>query len=452
MYPAAKVFADDISLHTVDTPALVYRTFRIDDCGGIVNRKLDRGETADLILGLRNAGGAVGATMGTLISRGSFIEILDDAGSFGPVGAGETTASNADWFRVRVAGDAPVEVPLYCELILNGSGYNDTLTIPLIVGDSMNLPVGPDGYGYRIYDWTDSCYTSLPVYDWVELRGRGERLTLGDDETRCLELPVEFGHWRYYGNEYRYLSVCANGWIAADTTSRCDFTNVELPYSGAPPNIVAFLWDDLAPSRYGSIWFYYDTANHRFVVEFDSISYFGMAECWEKVQVHVYDTAIAGPNRDNPIAIHFQTINDFRLVTVGMQNHNGSAGLTYLWDGRYPRTAAPLVSQRSLWIEGEVPSGEKEVLTRVKMGGSVQVVPNPFRNTVRVIVPSGLEAEATVYRADGRLVKRLWSAQFPGAVFVWDGRDENNRKVAPGLYFVRMEKGGEGFKKIVLIP
>lgn len=117
----------------------------------------------------------------------------------------------------------------------------------------MNLPVGSDNYGYMIYDWTDYCYNQLPQFQWKEVKGIGQRVIIGDDEIVWFELPSSFGFWRYYGTPYHFISICCNGWVAADTTRLCDFTNVQLPYTGAPFNIVAFLWDDLAPTRYGNI-------------------------------------------------------------------------------------------------------------------------------------------------------------------------------------------------------
>ncbi len=420
----------------------------------MVNAKLDPGETADLMLVLRNAGSAVGPTIGRLLSRTPSLEIIDQSGEFGAAGPGETTSSNPDHFRVRAKQDAPIEAPLYCDLILTGTGYNDTILVPIIVGDSMNLPLGPDGYGYLIYDWTDSCYTQRPEYDWFELRGLGERLIIGDDETRSLELPEGFGVWRYYGIPYRHISICANGWIAADTTSRCDFTNVELPYRNAPPNIVAFLWDDLAPSRYGNIWYYYDTTNHRFIVEFDSISYFGMQDKWEKVQVQIYDTSQLVSGGDNPIVVHFKTVNDFRSVTVGMQNREGSAGLTYLCNERYSRTAAPLVPLHSLRIQAGEPTGNEESVNRKMSKPSFTVVPNPFKNQVRIIFEpeSNDEMKVAVYRADGSLIKRLGSNP-QDRIWIWDGRDQYGVTVQSGIYFIRAEKQGRiATEKVVRLP
>jgi hypothetical protein len=431
VYPAAKVFADDISLHTIESPSLTYRSFRVDDASGIPNLKLDPGEAADLTLVLRNAGAAAPAVTATLVSRSPFLTVLDAAGAFGPCGQGDTTASSADRFRVEASSSAPVEVPQYCDLFLSGAGYADTLRIPVIVGDSMNLPAGPDAYGYRIYDWTDSCYERRPDYDWLELRGMGTPLTIGDDETRSVSLPPGFGPWRYYGETFDSISICSNGWVAPGMTDRCDFVNVELPYSGSPPNIVAFVWDDLAPSLGGNIWYYHDATGHRFVVEFDSICYFGVPGEWEMVQLQLYDTTVATPTGDNSIDVQFKTVNDFRAATVGLQNRDGTAGLTHVWNENYPRVAAPLRPSRALRFEASELTGLADRCDPSPVF-PVHVWPNPFRRSTRLVLAGG--RVLAIRDVSGRAVRSLESSQRSGC-WEWDGRDNAGRRVAPGTYF-----------------
>jgi len=422
----------------------------------VVNSKLDPGEEANLVLVLNNVGSAVGATTAQLISRSPFLDVVDGTGAFGPAGAGETTASSSDWFRVRAHEDAPIELPAYCDLIVTGSGYDDTILIPVIVGDSMNLPAGPDLYGYRIYDWTDSCYHRRPDYDWFELRGVGTPVVLGDDAVLSIDLPPEFGPWRYYGRSYNKLSICSNGWLAADTTSRCDFTNVQLPYSGAPPNIVAFMWDDLYPPGYGNIWYYHDARQHRFIVEFDSVPYFAPRELWEKVQVQIYDTTVATPTGDNSIVVQFQTANSYTSATVGLQNQDGTAGLTHCWDDWYPRVACPLIPLRALRLETIERVGVSEQPARPTASGlGLTVAPNPFRTGTNIrLSPEvcGLKPRVMVFATDGRLVRKL-PQRDGAALFYWDGCDRAGRRLNAGLYFVRAELGSRGqVQKLVLQP
>ncbi|MEO0079279.1 MAG: hypothetical protein ABIK44_01190 [candidate division WOR-3 bacterium] len=422
----------------------------------MANGKLDPGEEADLILVLQNVGSGVGPTEATLVSHEPSLVVIDGSGAFGPAGAGETTASISDRFRVRAQPDAPIELPAWCDLIVTGSGYHDTIPIPVIVGDSMNLPAGPDGYGYRIYDWTDSCYSARPEYDWFEIRGIGTPVFLGDDAVTSIGLPTGFGPWRYYGQSYERLSICSNGWIAADTTSRCDFTNVELPYAGAPPNIVAFMWDDLYPPGYGNIWFFHDSAHHRFIIEFDSVPYFSPREAWEKVQVQLYDTTVVTPTGDNSILIQFQTANHYQSATVGLQNRDGSSGLTHVWNDVYPRVSAPLTARRALRFETVANVGVADSSDfGAGSGPRLEVAPNPFRSRTNIrFGPASDRAKfrVAVYSADGRLVRQLVPEAGSGC-FVWDGCDELGQPAGAGLFFVRAEAGTRRLvQKLVRLP
>ena len=405
---------------------------------------------------LRNAGSAVGATTGLLVSRSPYLEVLDGTGAFAAAGENETTASTANRFRVRALATAPVEEPAYCELLLSGSGYDDTLRIPIVVGDSMNLPSGPDAYGYRIYDYTDSCFSSRPDYDWVELRGVGTNLALGDDQTVVLPLPEAFGTWRYYGQDYTRFSVCSNGFIAADSTDRCDFRDVILPYTGAPPNIVAFLWDNLDPTQGGAVWYWYDTAGHRLIVEYDSVPYLAVSGEWERAEVMLYDRTVPTPTGDNAIVAQYRDLNYSQGLSAGLQNKDGTVGLCYTYNDWYPRVSAPLKAGTALRFETVQMSGSEEPpASGPPTARILSVGPNPCRGRafIRLQPAPGNSDEVRIFSADGRLVRAL-ASQSPFAnrhspiALVWDGRDQSGLSVGPGLYFVQ---AGEAVQKLALV-
>ncbi|MEO0023263.1 MAG: hypothetical protein ABIJ93_05340 [candidate division WOR-3 bacterium] len=428
-----------------------YSSFIVNDSGAIFNRKLDRGETVDLILLLRNAGSRVGSFCGQLQTDDPYIDIIDNIGTFDSAGPGETTLSRWDWFRIRARSDVPVETKLRCELVISGSQYQDTIEIPLIAGDSMNLPVGPDNYGYMVYDWTDSCYEQIPRFQWKEVRGIGQRVVIGDDETAWFELPSSFGFWRYYSIPYRFISICSNGWIAADTTRRCDFTNVQLPYTGAPPNIVAFLWDDLAPTRYGYIWYYFDTTQSRIIVEFDSIPYFGSPDKWETVQIQIYDTSYLGANHNNPIGLFFRTVNDYTSVTVGLQNQDGTSGLTYYWNGNYPRTAATLSPLHALWVQSDVCISVEESCSRSSaFTSSGTSIVSRKRGVHLGDLPNGVRS-VEIFGLDGRQVWRSIVPFFSRREIFWDGTDLNYHKVESGVYYLLVRSSNGVFRRKLIL-
>ena len=416
-----------------------------------MNGKLDRGEAADVTLVLRNAGSAAPAVEARLVSRSPLLTVIDPDGAFPAAGEADSTRSSVDRFRLEAAPGAPIEEALLCDLLVSGSGYVDTIEVPIIVGDSMNLPGGPDGYGYVVYDRTDSCYARRPDYDWFELLGIGTGLPLGGDETVTVPLPDGFGAWRFYGQDYDSISICSNGWVCPGTSDRVDFVNVRLPYPNSPPRIIAAVWDDLDPTAGGHVLYYHDSTRHRFIVEYDSVSYFGHTEDWERVQFHVYDRSVATPTGDNSMSIHFKTANDFVTATVGLQNGDGSTGLCYYCNEWYPRTSAPLAAQTAVRIETFEP-------TAVAEGGPAApacrllVRPSVSSGPVRVTRAPGQwgPAEARVYASDGRVVRRLGPPEGP-AGWTWDGRDDAGAVAGPGTYFIRAATASGGdVAKVVL--
>lgn len=73
--------------------------------------------------------------------------------------------------------------------------------------------------------------------------------------------------------------------------------------------------------------------------------------------------------------------------------------------------------------------------------------PNPFRSTTTIALdgPVGERAALTIRDVSGRLVKRhaIGTTSSRRTTFLWDGRDEQGREVAGGIYFVRSEIGGQ---------
>lgn len=83
-------------------------------------------------------------------------------------------------------------------------------------------------------------------------------------------------------------------------------------------------------------------------------------------------------------------------------------------------------------------------------------VPNPFnpRTTFAFDLPREADVEVAMYDARGRRVKTLASGLRTAGTHrvVWDGTDDQGRSVSSGVYFVRMEGGGQRFvRKAVLL-
>ena len=114
--------------------------------------------------------------------------------------------------------------------------YNRNEIFNVQIGEvSVIDPLGPDEYGYNIYDSGDDGYDLAPVYDWIEidpsLGGNGIDLSLsnsgngnwsGIGPIAHVDLPFPF---KFYGVDYDEITVCTNGWIAFGYTDMESFRN-----------------------------------------------------------------------------------------------------------------------------------------------------------------------------------------------------------------------------------
>jgi hypothetical protein len=449
----AKVFADDISLCTVDEPLIAYRRFAIFNSTANGNGKLDRNETASCVLTLRCNAGSVTNLCGTLRSLDPNLEVLQGSASFGGLNTGDTALNLTSRFRLHALLGAPIEFPLWCQLSLSGDGgFSDTVRVPIIVGDSVTEPLGPDAYGYSAYDDGDIWYAEHPSYQWQEISNLGTKLSLGDDDTRTIDLPPEFGPIYYYGRRTTKLSVCSNGWVAPDTSTRLDFNNIHLPDSLAPQRIIAVLWDNFDPTAYGWIGYYHDVANHRFIVEWDSVPYFPQHLQWEKFEIAFYDTTLSGPSKDNVFVMQYATANNIGSVTCGIQNNEGTSGLTYLQNTAYPRQAAAIVPGRAVKYRAAPTSGIGEMsndecrMTNV----ALRCRPNPMhgRAELSLDLPQGGLVQVGVYDVAGRLTATLVSGNLTAGrhELHWDAT-----AMREGVYFCRVSSAaGKAVTKLVV--
>ncbi|MDP6670111.1 MAG: FlgD immunoglobulin-like domain containing protein, partial [Candidatus Krumholzibacteria bacterium] len=88
--------------------------------------------------------------------------------------------------------------------------------------------------------------------------------------------------------------------------------------------------------------------------------------------------------------------------------------------------------------------------------GIAGVYPNPFnpKTTVRFTLKESAEAELAVYDIRGARVRQLQGGMLEaGSHHVeWDGKDSSGATVASGIYFIRLDAGGESYsRKAVLL-
>jgi hypothetical protein len=111
-------------------------------------------------------------------------------------------------------------------------------------------------------------------------------------------------------------------------------------------------------------------------------------------------------------------------------------------------------SDPSLPDSASVVTGVQDGVSRLELR---HASPNPFnpRTVITYVLPEGAPTELSIYDASGKLVRVFVSEhdESAGVRHVpWDGRDDEGRKLASGVYFCRLEVGGEVLtKRMVLL-
>jgi hypothetical protein len=342
---------------------------------GNANNRLDPGETSQLVISLKNMGQLGGiALSGILTSSDTSIVIVDGTADFGDIGIDAIGSNTASPFIIQAGRNVYRGHNSNFNLeLVSSNGSIARVPLSLVIGAvNSSDPVGPDSYGYYLYDNTDVNYTACPAYNWVEISpyagGSGTRVAFSfgtDDDSKVINsLPFNI---RYYGETYSYLMVSINGFVAFDTT-RYDgthhwapFDNNQIPEPSAPDGLIAPFWDDLEYTGNNGVFQYADTVNHRFILEWKSCTHTeAPGNHPETFEMIINDPAYySTPTGDCEMVFQYQTVyNDDNdtynnvkpglYATVGMQDPDNFEGLEYTFDNVYHPAAARLVAGRAI--------------------------------------------------------------------------------------------------------
>jgi hypothetical protein len=174
---------------------------------------------------------------------------------------------------------------------------------------------GEDIFGYK---WKDSDEPDGPAYNWVDITGVGTNMGFTGIDQTISNTTLGFD-FNFYGNTFNSVNVCSNGWVSFTSTATT-YTNVTIPNSAEPNNMIAPYWDDLDPSSSpsGAIWYYRDTANSRFIVSYVNIENYSSTTT-NTFQILIYESG--------KIVFQYNTMNGSKTsCTVGIENATGSVG------------------------------------------------------------------------------------------------------------------------------
>jgi hypothetical protein len=340
-----------------------------------------------------------------LQSLSPFIQVIDGVTTYAPVEV-DDIVENEGSFNVRADENTIPGLNAEFMLILEGDpGVVDTVYFSVPVGEpAEGDPLGPDKYGYIALDNgdEDTEWADAPEYSWLDINHyngeiRGDLLELGShdefDLSVLVDLPFDF---TYYGENYRQITVCSNGWIAmGDQTELVNQQNWVMPGFDGAFGMIAVFWDRLyMETRSDGVFTYYDEANGRFCIMWETGVHID-----DEWQPNIFEAMLldpaqhATPTGDGQILMQYNIVNNNQdeweanaSCTVGISSPEGLDGLTYTYWGDYPAQCAPLEGRRAIlwttvlyeWEVGSISGNVTRYIDSTAVAGATVRTSNGF--------------------------------------------------------------------------
>ena len=354
----------------------------------------------------------------------------------------------------------------------------------------VDTTVGPDSAGYTAID-SDS--PGGPVFQWFDVSAIGNQVTdwtrgggTADDGYTVVPLPWSFP---FYGSNYDSLKIVTNGWLGFQTLStNREYSNSAIP-STTEPNLAFYpFWDDQDLSASGTVHYYNDTTNQRFVVQWSNVPHFSTGG------PYTYQVQIS---RNGDILFQYLTMaNLLNSATVGIENGGGTVAVQLVYNANYVHNNMAIRISRGLsWVEESpsngsiLPGGNQPVtvtfnttgltagvyrgnlvvqsndaprnprlvpiklsviITGVDGSGSeardfalMQNYPNPFNPTTLISysIPAQSTVRLKVFNMLGQEVATLVDESQPEGMYrvTWNGQGGKGQAVSSGVYFYTLE-------------
>ena len=337
------------------------------------NFELNPGEVGNLSIHLTNVGSIPLNNVNIeILPSGSLIDVIQSYGEYGSISAGLTgQSSSMNPISLFINGNTINGSSLAINARLTSSdGYDQTMVFNIQIGNvTVTDPLGPDNYGYYIYDSGDLGYSLAPIYEWIEIDndfgGDGINLNLSDsgngnnvsNNNAIVDLPFDF---TFYGVTYDEITVCTNGWISFGESSLESFRNYPVPGAGGPSPMLAAFWDDLKTSNGGEVYKY--IGDNYVIIEWSEMRTYNNNSS-ETFQIILYDDTSLTPTGDNEILIQYKDFNNTSngdlsgwgnthggYATIGTENHLSTIGLQYTFNNEYPTAAMTLSDNKAIFI------------------------------------------------------------------------------------------------------
>ena len=171
------------------------------------------------------------------------------------------------------------------------------------------------------------------TYEWMDIRLIGTNTGITQDDQTVGPFNLGFNFPFYDMMMYNQVWICSNGFLSFGPAA-APWTGTPLPDPATPNNLVCPFWDDLSPNQGGAVFYYYDAANERFIVQYNNIPHYSTGGSYTF-------QAIFYPNGEIDYMYNTLTPGTANSATVGVENAAGTEGIQVTFDGSGPLEPAP---------------------------------------------------------------------------------------------------------------
>ena len=237
------------------------------------------------------------------------------------------------------------------QVILSNDGENNSVLFYSAKASPFITEVNNiDDYGYA---WTESNSNNIN-YNWIDIEDDNQVVTLPDnDGGGIVNMNFQFP---FYGNQYNYCAVMANGWIGFEATEQ-SWNNQSIFSEESPKGAILGFWDDLYPESLendeGSGNIRYHSNNERLVVWYDNVRHWVSADRVYDFQIVLY--------ADGRVSFNYRNMNGAtNSSTIGIIDFNGDYGLEVLYnqDNFINNEMSVLFDLTPSWIDISPESGQ----------------------------------------------------------------------------------------------
>ncbi|MEO0086607.1 MAG: T9SS type A sorting domain-containing protein, partial [candidate division WOR-3 bacterium] len=189
--------------------------------------------------------------------------------------------------------------------------------------------------------------------------------------------------------------------------------------------------------------YYFDSLNHRLIIEWDSVHYFSPRDQWDKFQIIIYDTTVRTINGNNVILFQYYSNNYYLSNTVGFQNLTGTSFINILYNTQISRGFDSLKQGRVIKITPNPPqvsieeSSNKEIIRKTII---------PQKKKITFYSQKDKEYTIFIYNLNGQLIKKENKHFKKG----WQTYNID-KKLPTGIYLIFLKTADEKISKFKIL-